>query len=47
MMEHMTLNLRQQKNTTGDEMINISSIYPRKEGYSFDFDYYLISGSIR
>lgn len=22
-------------------MINISSIYPRKEGYSFDFDYYL------
>jgi len=40
-MEHMTLNLRQQKNTTGDEMINISSIYPRKEGYSFDFDYYL------
>jgi len=22
-------------------MINISSIYPKKEGYRFDFDYYL------
>jgi len=22
-------------------MFNISSIYPKKEGYSFDFDYYL------
>ena len=22
-------------------MINISSIYPKKEGYKFDFDYYL------
>jgi len=25
----------------GGEMFNISSIYPKKEGYEFDFDYYL------
>jgi hypothetical protein len=24
-------------------MFNISSIYPKKEGYKFDFDYYLNS----
>jgi uncharacterized protein (TIGR02118 family) len=26
---------------TGEKMYNISSIYTKKEGYEFDFDYYL------
>jgi len=26
---------------SGKAMFNISSIYPKKEGYKFDFDYYL------
>jgi uncharacterized protein (TIGR02118 family) len=29
------------KAQAGDEMFNISSIYPKRDGYEFDFDYYL------
>jgi uncharacterized protein (TIGR02118 family) len=27
--------------STGGKMFNISSVYPKKNGYKFDFDYYL------